>query len=83
MNNEDKRNLLTQKWWECRRNHLCGDYIHINGQDLQWGIEITPEHFQLLCYTNKGVYRFDYDFDYDFDLNLQAFIEEVTEYLGA
>lgn len=81
MNDEEKRNLLTTKWWECRKNHLCGDYIHINGQDLQWGVEMTTEHFQLICHTDNGIYKLEYDFDFDFDTNLQSFFDGLQEYL--
>lgn len=76
-----KINTLITLRNRCMENHLCGNYIHIKGQDVEWGIDL--EKLGLCAFTDFGTYFFEYDFDCDFDTNLQAFYEELVDFLEA
>lgn len=79
---EEKQNIIKTNMDELMRNHLCGNYFDftdINCGCTEW--IICNDTFRMIAFTEYGTYSQDYDFDYSFDSNLQAFYEELREFM--
>ena len=81
-------NVLKQGFEECLRNHLCGnnisfhdeqDIIKMDCYDIEWTVDEEREVF--IAFTEFGTFSQPYDFDFSFDENLQAFYEELRDFL--
>ena len=84
LSNDDKVKVMNEGWNECLKNHLCGNYISIDLEGLEYKDNewmIDTEEFNLIAFTEFGTYHYNYDFDFTFDENLNQFVEDVTEYL--
>lgn len=76
---EEKQAHLHQMWDETMSHHLCGNYIGIEDECVEWFINYDNEEFVAL--TEYGSYHHKYDWDFSYDANLQAFIEDVIEFV--
>ena len=85
MDATEKRQILTELVESVMRCHTCGNYIdmsYIKGlenSDILWDIDLNK--YDLVAYTEFGLFRYKYDFDFDFDENLNQFLEGLQEFL--
>ena len=86
MNATEKKRILTDGFDECMKNYLCGNYISMSDveglerTDIEWYID--TDKLQMVALTEFGAYHYNYDYDFNFDSNLNAFVEELREYLS-
>lgn len=76
-----KKQMLEKLQFIIANRFTCGFYFEVDEQTIQWTIDF--EEYQLIAFTDCGVYHYDYDFDFGHDHNLQAFYEEVREFICA
>lgn len=80
-----KQQILTDGFDEVMKHHLRGNYInmsYVEGleyPDILWDIDLNK--YDLVAYTELGLYKYKYDFDFDFDENLNQFLEGLQEFL--
>lgn len=78
---EDKKQYLKDKFAEVMKNHLCGNYISIDENiDVEWYTNYDTESFIAL--TEYGTYTHKYDWDFSYDSNLEAFIEDLFQFIA-
>ena len=83
MNKEEKETFLKNKFDQIMTNHICGNYITIDIDDVQdeveWFTNYDTEKFVAL--TEYGTYSHQYDWDYDYDTNLNSFVEDLINFI--
>lgn len=81
----EKLEVLEHGFNEVMKHHMCGNYISMSDidgleySDIEW--EVDYNRYNFIAHTEFGVFKFKYDFDFNFDANLEAFVEELQEFL--
>ena len=82
---EQKQRILLNGFNDCKKYHLCGNYISMSdiegleSTDIEWLIH--TDELQMVALTEFGSYHYDYDFYFSFDENLNTFVEGLQEFL--
>lgn len=80
MNKEQRKEYLEKMFTEVMNHHTCGNYIGIeDDDDIEWYTNSDDETF--VAFTKYGTYHYHYDWDFSYDANLQAFVEDVIEFV--
>lgn len=82
---EQKKQILTDGFNDCMKYHTCGNYISMSDMEglespyIEWFV--NTDRLQMIALTEFGTYHYQYDYDFNFDDNLNAFVDELQEFL--
>ena len=77
MNTKEKQYILSNNYRHLLLNRLCGDYIRVCGEDVNWTYEARKYNYNLLAFTSKGVIKCKYDFSETFNQNLCNLVDKI------
>ena len=77
---EKREEHLKKMFDEVMKTHLCGNYISIDDNTtVEWFTNYEQETF--VAFTEYGSFTHHYDWDFSYDSNLEAFIEDVIQFV--
>ena len=82
---EQKKQILINGFNDCMKYHTCGNYISMSDIEelespyIEWFV--STDNLQMVALTEFGTYHYQYDYDFNFDDNLNAFVDELREFL--